>query len=325
MIATRMKLSSNELMPAPAIDVTDLSKDYGPVRAVDDVTFTVEPGELVGFLGPNGAGKSTVMRILTTVLPASRGVARLAGFDVMTDSMDVRRHVGYLPESVPLYGEMRVEEYLAYRAKLKGVDRSVRNRRVEYCLDQFRVREVRRRLLGTLSKGYRQRVGLADALIAEPPILILDEPTSGLDPIQIDETLRSIRELKGKHTVLFSHHILPEVEKVCDRVIIINKGRIRFDDTLSAIAAREPVMVVEVRGPAEPVREFLIHEPGVTGVDAKGGGDGVAAFEVRTVSGKDLREHLTKRLVERNWGVRKVDLRRETLEDTFMKVVVRGG
>src|SRR5262245_6940745 len=263
-------------MPAPAIAVTELTKDYGPVRAVDEVTFSVEPGELVGFLGPNGAGKSTVMRILTTVLPASSGVARLAGFDVMNESMDVRRNVGYLPESVPLYGEMRVEEYLAYRAKLKGVDRAVRNRRVEYCLDQCRIREVRKRLLGTLSKGYRQRVGLADALIAEPPILILDEPTSGLDPIQIDETLRGIRELKGKHTVLFSHHILPEVEKVCDRVIIINKGRIRFDDTLSAIAAREPVMVVEVRGPAEPGREFLVHEPGVAGADPRGGGEGAA-------------------------------------------------
>jgi ABC-2 type transport system ATP-binding protein len=243
----------------------------------------------------------------------------------MTESMDVRRNVGYLPESVPLYGEMRVEEYLGYRAKLKGVDRTARGRRVETCLERCRIREVRRRLLTTLSKGYRQRVGLADALISDPPILILDEPTSGLDPIQIDETLRTIRDLKGKHTVLFSHHILPEVEKVCDRVIIINKGRIRFDDTLSAIAAREPVMVVEVRGPAEPVREFLMHEPGVAGVDSRGESEGVAAFEVHTVGRHDLREHLTKRLVERNWGVRRVDLRRETLEDTFMKVVVRGG
>ncbi len=312
-------------MPSLAIEVLELSKDYGPVKAVDAVSFAVEPGELVGFLGPNGAGKSTVMRILTTVLPASRGYARLAGFDVMTESMDVRRNVGYLPESVPLYGEMRVEEYLGYRAKLKGVDRMARARRVENCLERCRIREVRRRLLSTLSKGYRQRVGLADALISDPPILILDEPTSGLDPIQIDETLRTIRDLKGKHTVLFSHHILPEVEKVCDRVIIINKGRIRFDDTLSAIAAREPVMVVEVRGPAEPVREFLIHEPGVAGVEARGDMDGVSSYEVRTAGGKDLREHLTKRLVERNWGVRRVDLRRETLEDTFMKVVVRGG
>src|SRR5262249_53382058 len=159
--------------------------------------------------------------------------------------------------------------YLAYRAKLKGVDRSARNRRVEYCLDQCRVREGRRRLLGTLSKGYRQRVGLADALVADPPILILHQPTSCLHPIQLHETLRAIRELNGKPTVLFSPHILPEVEKVCDRVIIINKGRIRFDDTLSAIAAGEPVMVVEVRGPAEPVREFLVHEPGVAGVDPR--------------------------------------------------------
>src|SRR5262245_459572 len=233
-------------MSTPAINVQNLTKNYGPVLAVDDVTFQVQPGELVGFLGPNGAGKSTCMRILTTWLPASRGYATLAGFDVMYQSMDVRKRIGYLPESVPLYGEMRIKEYLQYRAKLKGVERSGRNARIAYCMEKCRIKEVQNRLLGTLSKGYRQRVGLADALLAEPPILILDEPTSGLDPVQINETLATIRELGGRHTVLLSTHILTEVEKVCERVIIIDKGRIKLDETMQSIEAREPSYVIEV-------------------------------------------------------------------------------
>src|SRR6059058_3556954 len=177
---------------------------------------------IVGFLCPNGACKTTTMSILTSYLPATSGIAKVAGFDVMMQSMDVRRNIGYLPESVPLYPEMRVEEYLRYRAQLKGVDRAVRQSRIESSLERCRIREVRRRLLGTLSKGYRQRVGLADAIIHSPPILILDEPTSGLDPLEIRETLSLIRELGDRHTVLLSHHILSEVETVCQRVIVIN-------------------------------------------------------------------------------------------------------
>src|SRR5262245_176002 len=180
------------LMPS-AIEVRDLCKNYGPVKAVDRISFDVAAGELVGFLGNNGAGKTTTMRVLTTFMPASSGRAALAGYDVMYQSDEVRRRLGYLPESVPLYSEMRVEEYLVYRAKLKGVERSVRTRRIDYCFDRCRIRSVRRRLLGTLSKGYRQRVGLADTLLAEPPVLILDEPLSGLDPVQQEETLASIR------------------------------------------------------------------------------------------------------------------------------------
>src|SRR6476646_6917774 len=219
-------------MATPAIRVEHLTKNYGPVLAVDDVSFQVRPGELVGFLGPNGAGKSTCMRILTTWQPASSGYAFLAGYDVMYQSMEVRKHIGYLPENVPLYPEMRVREYLAYRAKLKGVERHGRTARIDYCMEKCRIKEVKNRLLGTLSKGYRQRVGLADAMVADPPILILDEPTTGLDPVQIGETLNTIRELRGQHTVLLSTHILTEVEKVCERVIIIDKGRIELDQTM---------------------------------------------------------------------------------------------
>jgi ABC-2 type transport system ATP-binding protein len=310
-------------MTAPAINVQNLTKNYGPVLAVDDVSFQVRPGELVGFLGPNGAGKSTTMRILTTYLPASSGYAWLAGFDVMYQSMEVRKRIGYLPESVPLYTEMRVGEYLSYRARLKGVERTGRTKRIDYCIEKCRVKEVRNRLLGTLSKGYRQRVGLADAMLSDPPILILDEPTTGLDPVQINETLNTIRELGGRRTVLLSTHILPEVEKVCERVIIIDKGRIRFDDTLKSIADRDPTLEVEVRGPADQVSRFLQEQPDVVSVRAASHDGDLTAFEVKTRGGRDLREALAGRLVSKGWGLHRLNLRRESLERLYSDVVLR--
>jgi ABC-2 type transport system ATP-binding protein len=313
-------------MATPAIRVEHLTKSYGPVLAVDDVSFEVRPGELVGFLGPNGAGKSTCMRILTTYLPASSGYAWLNGYDVMYQSMDVRKQLGYLPESVPLYTEMRVREYLSYRARLKGVGRAGRTKRIEYCIEKCRIREVKERLLGTLSKGYRQRVGLADAMLADPPILILDEPTSGLDPVQIGETLNTIKELGGQHTVLLSHHILTEVEKVCERVIIINRGRIRFDDTLTSIAKREPTLVVEVRGPAEDVTKFLQEQPDVASVAAAPTAEAdLTAYQIKTRDRQDLREALSARLAGKGWGIRRLDLRRVSLEEIFTGVVLRDG
>lgn len=309
--------------PTPAINVSRLSKRYGQVMAVDDISFQVQTGELVGFLGPNGAGKSTTMRILTTFLPASSGYAWVAGYDVMYQSMEVRERVGYLPESVPLYPEMRVAEYLGYRARLKGVPRAGRTARLDGLMAKCRVKEVRNRLLGTLSKGYRQRVGLADAMLADPPVLILDEPTTGLDPIQIGQTLETIKELAGRHTVLLSTHILPEVEKVCERVVIINRGRIRFDGTLKGIAAREPVLQVEVRGPGEPVGAFLRDQPEVAAVSATPAGADLTAFEIRTKDRADLREALAGRLASKGWGIRRLDLKRHTLEEVYTDVVVR--
>ncbi len=308
-------------MATPAIDVRNLTKNYGPVLAVDDVTFQVQPGELVGFLGPNGAGKSTCMRVLTTWLPASSGYAWLSGFDVMYQSMEVRKRIGYLPESVPLYPEMRVREYLTYRAKLKGVARAGRTARIDYCLGKCQIKEVQNRLLGTLSKGYRQRVGLADSLLADPPILILDEPTSGLDPVQINETLNTIRELGGRHTVLLSTHILPEVEKVCDRVIIIDKGRIKLDETLKSIAGREPSYVVEVRGPSHEVAAFLREQPELASVDAKPHGDDLTEFEVKARDHKDPREGLAAKLVGKGWSLRRLEQRKVNLEAMFNEVV----
>jgi ABC-2 type transport system ATP-binding protein len=311
-------------MLTPAINVQNLTKNYGPVLAVDHISFEVRTGELVGFLGPNGAGKSTTMRILTTFLPASSGYAWVAGYDVMYQSMEVRERIGYLPESVPLYPEMRVREYLSYRARLKGVERSHRTARIDYCMDKCRIREVKNRLLGTLSKGYRQRVGLADAMLADPPVLILDEPTSGLDPVQIQETLNTIRELGGQHTVLLSTHILPEVERVCERVIIINKGQIKFDNTLKSIAEREPVMQVEVRGPSEAVTQFLREQPEVVSASALPVSDGdLTAYEIKTRDRKDHREAISGRLASRGWAIRRLDLKRASLEDVYTSVVLR--
>src|SRR6266446_5150086 len=250
------------------IQVDQLTKFFGPVMAVDRITFRVGRGEIVGFLGLNGAGKTTTMRILTGYLPATSGIARVAGFDVMTESMDVRRNIGYLPESVPLYPEMRVEEYVAYRAKLKGVPRAGRGKHVDYCLERCRLIAVRRRLIGTLSKGYRQRVGLADAMVHDPAIFILDEPTSGLDPQQIRETLALIKELGGRHTVLLSTHILQEVEAVCERVVIIDKGRIGLDQRVDDIEAHSAILV-EARGPGEQVGNVLRQVKGVVSVQGR--------------------------------------------------------
>ncbi len=302
------------------ISVNNLSKYFGPVMAIDRVSFEVARGEIVGFLGPNGAGKTTTMRILTSFLPATSGVARVAGFDVMTQSMDVRRNIGYLPESVPLYPEMRVAEYLDYRAKLKGVPRKDRPRRIEYCLDRARLREVRRRLLGTLSKGYRQRVGLADTLVHDPVILIMDEPTAGLDPVQIRETLALIQELGEAHTILLSTHILSEVEAVCERVIIINRGRIGASKTLADLEA-QMVIVLEVRGPSEQVAAALRGVGGVVGVTVKKLDDEFNRFEVRTQDNRDLREELAQAVFGKHWALRRLELHRRTLEEAFFDVL----
>ncbi len=311
-------------MTQPAIQVQNLCKDYGAIKAVDLINFEVAPGELVGFLGNNGAGKSTTMRILTTYIPASSGYARVGGFDVMYQSAEVRKRLGYLPESVPLYPEMRVEEYLTYRAKLKGVERAGRTKRIDYCLERSRIKEVRRRLLGTLSKGYRQRVGLADTLLSDPPVLILDEPLSGLDPVQQEETLSAIRELGGQHTVLFSSHHLPDVEKVCDRVIIINRGRIKFDGRLSDIRSSVPSVLIEARGTVEQIEPHLRAVSGVLDMKSIPTDAEYAAFEVKAEAGHDIRETLAKRLHDRGHPIRRLELQREKLEDIYMRISVRG-
>jgi len=296
------------------IQVHNLSKYFGPVQAVDRITFEVDKGEIVGFLGPNGAGKTTTMRILTSYLPATSGIAKVAGYDVMTESMDVRRNIGYLPESVPLYTEMRVDEYLVFRSKLKGVPRKERTSRIDFVMDRCRLREVRRRLLGTLSRGYRQRVGLADAMVHDPPILILDEPTAGLDPIQIRETLALIKQLGESHTILLSTHILWEVEAVCERVIIINAGRISFNRSLADV---ESVIHMDVRGPADQIASTLRATPGVAHVTPRGQDDGLASFEIRAKDDRDICEELSKAVTDKHWLVCRLDRKQLKLEDAF--------
>jgi len=302
------------------IDVKNLTKYFGPVLAVDRVNFHIARGEIVGLLGLNGAGKTTTMRVLTTYLPATSGTARLAGFDVRTQSLDVRQRIGYLPENVPLYPEMRVDEYLDFRAKLKGLERKARQGRLDYCLGRCRIREVRRRLVGTLSKGYRQRVGLADAMIHDPHILILDEPTAGLDPVQIRETLSLIKELGESRTILLSTHILSEIEAVCGRIMIIHRGRLSSDKKMADLAGGGPIHV-EVHGPAEQVLNVLKTTDGVEYVRQKGQADGVVTCEVVARDHKDLREPIAQRLARNGWAIRQLEQRARSLEHHFMDVV----
>jgi ABC-2 type transport system ATP-binding protein len=305
------------------IHVDNLTKYFGPVLAVDHVSFEIAQGEIVGLLGLNGAGKSTTMRILTTYLPATTGIARMAGFDVRTQSLEVRQRIGYLPENVPLYPEMRVEEYLTFRGKLRGLARKDRNERLEYCLERCRIREVRRRLIGTLSKGYRQRVGLADAMIHDPPILILDEPTHGLDPVQIRETLALIQELGEQRTILFSTHILAEIEAICSRVLIIHRGRLGSDKRMDELEAVGNI-TLEVHGPLEQVANVLRTTDGVDDVLPQPVDDGVAGFEIRTRDHQDLREAISQRLARNGWAIRHIDLRRRKVEEHFFDIINAG-
>lgn len=302
------------------IEVENLTRYFGPVLAVDHINFSVDKGEVVGFLGLNGAGKTTTMRILTTYLPATSGIARVAGHDVMTESMKVRENIGYLPENVPLYPEMRVEEYLQYRARLKQVERSARQKRIDYVLERCRIREVSRRLMGTLSKGYRQRVGLADALVHDPKILILDEPTAGLDPLQKRETLDLIKELSKDHTIMLSTHILSEVEATCHRVIIIYSGRIGLAKRLSELN-KDAVIVVEARGPGDKMKSALTDIKGIDQVEIRKLGNGLTGLEISTTNQKDLREEISTKLSKNEWAIRRLDLRSRSLEDHFLSVM----
>jgi ABC-2 type transport system ATP-binding protein len=304
------------------IRVERLSRRYGLIKAVDRISFEVGRGEIVGLLGPNGAGKTTTMRMLTTFLAPTSGRASLAGHDVLDAPLEVRRRVGYLPENVPLYTEMRVREYLTYRSKLKDVPRSKRRAAIDEVMARCRLEEVEYRVLGHLSKGFRQRVGLAEAMVHDPDILILDEPTAGLDPIQIREVRALIRELGARHTILLSTHIMSEVEAVCSRVIIIARGKIAADEPLDRLRAASTI-VVEARGPADAIRAVLQTAPGVVGVAFSGQDGPFAAFEVQARDDADLREPLGQRLAQNGWPLRRLDLTRVTLEDRFIQAVTR--
>jgi ABC-2 type transport system ATP-binding protein len=306
------------------IEVERLTKHYGPVTAIRDVSFSVAPGHIVGFLGPNGAGKSTTMRILSCFMPASSGSARVAGHDVFRESLEVRRRIGYLPESVPLYPEMRVAPYLDFVAEVKGVSRSDRRRRVADVMDRCLVADVQNRLIGTLSKGYRQRVGLAQALVSDPEVLILDEPTIGLDPRQITEIRSLIKSLAGQHTVILSTHILPEVSMVCSGVIIINKGSVVAQGPIDSLVEQVfPTARVEVEivGPPPAVRDRIRSIAGVLSVEDQMVGNGAARYVVEAARGRDVRAEIFKLAAQQHWDL--LELRRVgmTLEEVFIRIV----
>lgn len=303
------------------IDVSHLTKRYDAVTALSDVSFTVRAGEIIGFLGPNGAGKTTALRILTGMLAPTEGTVLIDGLDVTRHGVEIRRHIGYLPEHVALYPEMRVQEYLAYRAAIKGVPRRERRGRVEESLQRCDIVDVARKLIGRLSKGYRQRVALADCLIANPKILILDEPTVGLDPHQIRQTRALITELGRSATILLSTHILPEVEMLCHRVAIIDKGRIVATDTPAQLRRRlrgTQVLQVELKGEPDAVEPALKQLPGVARVSVKGQSDGFTAFEVETRPDADVREAVFQLAARERWALRELSTQGASLEDIFI-------
>lgn len=302
------------------IHVSHLTKYYGDYAAVEDVSFDVPAGKIVGFLGPNGAGKSTTMRILTGYLTATSGTATIAGYDVFWDSIEVRRRIGYMAENCPLYLEMRVEEYLDFRAGIKGLHGRLRRSRVDYVLERCWVKDVRRQIIGTLSKGYRQRVGLADALLASPPVLILDEPTAGLDPTQIRSTRTLIRELGQEHTILLSTHILSEVEMTCDSVIIINRGRVAAADSLEALAQKageKACLAVTMHGAVDP--DAVRSLPGVRSVAAEQH-DGLWKLRLTTPDMGLLAPSVASLAAARGWELRELRPERPTLEDLFVQI-----
>lgn len=302
------------------IHVSRLTKYYGDYPAVRDVSFDVAKGQIVGFLGPNGAGKTTTMRILAGYLTATSGRATIDGLDVFWQPVEARRRIGYMPENCPLYQEMRVAEYLRFRAGIKGLHGLARRRRLGYVLERCWLQDVRRQLIGTLSKGYRQRVGLADALLADPPVLILDEPTAGLDPTQIRASRSLIRELGQQHTILLSTHILPEVEMTCDRVIIIHRGRLAAEGELRELAertGRETVLVAEADGAVS-----LKPMPGLDDVHIEHEAipDGTR-LRIRTTKPQEVTSRLFALAANQGLKLREVRPQRRTLEDLFVGII----
>jgi len=305
------------------ITVENLTKRYPAKTAIEGMSFQVEKGEILGFLGPNGAGKTTTMRIITGFMPASDGTVRVDGFDVFENPIDVRKRIGYLPENPPLYLEMNVAGYLRFVAKIKGVPTDKLDSEVERVMARVNVTDVRERIISKLSKGYRQRVGLAQALLNDPPVLILDEPTIGLDPKQIHEVRELIKDLAGNHTVVLSTHILPEVEQTCHRVIIIDRGKIVAVDTpqnlRSQLQGAERVSV-EVQGPAAEVMSKLKAMSGVVDVRKVGEMDGRQQLQIEGELKKDIRSDVARTIVQNGWGLYELHSATMSLEDIFLEL-----
>jgi ABC-2 type transport system ATP-binding protein len=306
------------------IQVDNLTKRYGLVEAIHDVSFSVDKGQIVGFLGPNGAGKSTTMKILSCFMPASGGTAKVAGFDVFSQSLEVRRRIGYLPENALLYPDLSVSSYLDFVAEIKGVGRAARRGRVADVMERCFVTDMQNRLICKLSKGYRQRVGLAQALLGDPEVLILDEPTIGLDPRQITEIRSLIRSLAGQHTVILSTHILPEVSMVCDGVIIINRGRIVAQGTESDLVRQAfPTARIEVRvaGATGDVGASLRALPGVVGIEPLASRDGDVGYLLESARDRDVRPELVRLIIAKGWALQELHQVGMSLEEVFIRVI----
>jgi len=308
------------------IEVENLSKHYGPTLAVSGVSFNVQKGEVLGFLGPNGAGKTTTMRVITGFFPPTSGKVRVAGYDVVDEPLQAKRHTGYLPESPPVYPDMTVVEYLAFVARIKGLSRGVIKTRLDEIVERCAVGNVRHRQIGKLSKGYRQRVGLAQALIHNPDVLVLDEPTAGLDPKQIIETRELIKGLAGQHTVILSTHILPEVSKTCQRVVVINAGQIVAVGTPNELMRRlqgfETVLVT-VEGPAAAIIEKFQRVDGVNWVEPRESHDARVTLEVHSEKDKDVRAELARATVESGWKLYELKTSGLSLEEIFLKLTTK--
>ncbi len=310
------------------ITVKDLTRKYARTTAVNHISFSVDKGQIVGFLGPNGAGKTTTMRMLTCFLPPSSGTATVAGFDILDQSLEVRKRIGYLPESPPIYPEMRVAEYLRFVGKLKGLRGAELDKRANYVMGRCSVADVQNKQLGKLSKGYRQRVGLAQAIIHNPDVLILDEPTAGLDPKQINETRDLIKDLAGEHTIILSTHILPEVEQTCEQVIIINKGRVVATDSVANLQSRAgyaETMLIEVaprQGALDPeqVQQQLARVAGVSAVHVKDRRDGGFIFETESRKGELMRGDLARAVIEGGWDLNEFRPASMSLEEIFLQL-----
>jgi ABC-2 type transport system ATP-binding protein len=308
------------------IEVEHLTKRYGPTLAVSDVSFEVQKGEVLGFLGPNGAGKTTTMRVITGYLSPSEGRVRVAGYDVVEEPLEAKRRTGYLPEAPPVYPDMTVREYLAFVARIKGVPRREIKTRMGEVAEKCAITDVQQRQIGKLSKGYRQRVGLAQTLIHNPDVLILDEPTAGLDPKQIIETRELIKGLAGQHTVVLSTHILPEASKTCQRVVVINAGKIVAVGTPDELTRRLQgygTVLVTVEGPAAEVMDKLQRVQGVNWVEPRESADSRITLEVHSEKGQDVRAELARAVVESQWKLYELKASGLSLEDIFLKLTTK--
>lgn len=304
------------------IEVKNLVRYYGAQPAVRDISFSVREGEILGFLGPNAAGKTTTMRILTGFIPPSAGTATVCGFDVQSHSMEIRKQLGYLPENVPLYPEMTVQSYLMFHAKIKGIPKRERLNRIENVITKCFIQDVRNKLIWKLSKGYRQRVGLAQALIHEPKILILDEPTIGLDPVAIKETRDLIKSLAGKHTIILSTHILPEVSMTCSRVVIIHKGKVIAEDTpdnLTAQLTGAHLIYLVLKKDIKNFENEINQIQGIRQIKK----DKPNSYKIETAQNMDLREQIAEFVVQRGYGLLELRTERLTLEDVFVELTTR--